>query len=89
MIAPRFTDGELGTIRSLCSIHVDTDDASNRTVAVLKRVIAKIDASRDRPPCKECGQPMLPRDVAKLPGEYEHANGCSQGRAPGSTRVRR
>jgi hypothetical protein len=26
--------------------------------------------------CKECGQPMLPPGVKKLPNEYDHASGC-------------
>lgn len=26
--------------------------------------------------CSECGQPMLPKGVKKLPNEYDHAQGC-------------
>ena len=26
--------------------------------------------------CEECGQPMLPKGVKKLPNEYDHAQGC-------------
>lgn len=28
------------------------------------------------PFCKECGQPLLPKGVKKLPNEYDHASGC-------------
>ena len=26
--------------------------------------------------CEQCGQPMLPPGVKKLPNEYDHAQGC-------------
>ncbi len=26
--------------------------------------------------CKDCGQPMLPPSVVKVPNEYDHAQGC-------------
>jgi len=41
---------------------------------VPKRVLYKL--------CRECGQPMKPKGVHKLPNEYDHAQGCRYARRP-------
>ena len=33
-------------------------------------------------PCPECGQPMKPKGIKKLPNEYDHAQGCPKRAEP-------